>query len=132
MTKSKDLTLYRGFTDRDNFVWSPFVSKLEFRLRQGQISYDYEPGSTRTAPKGKVPYVDFHNVQEGDPTQMGDTSLITDHLIKRGKLPDLNASLSETDKLADMAIRAMIEEKLFFYNVSLLHFLKIPISLPLT
>jgi hypothetical protein len=48
---------------------------------------------------------------------LADSSLISKDLIERGLLNDLNATLSAKEKGQDLAIRAMLEEKLFFYNI---------------
>lgn len=48
---------------------------------------------------------------------LSDSSLISKVLIKKGLAHDLNAHLIVKERGQDLAIRAMLEEKLFFYNV---------------
>lgn len=108
---SAPLIVYRGWRDPGKHVWSPFVVKLEARLRFAGVSYVAECGSTRTAPKGKIPYVDC---SEGS---LGDSTLIFKQLIEWGQLPDLNAKLSPASKATDLALRALLEDKLYFYHV---------------
>jgi hypothetical protein len=48
---------------------------------------------------------------------LADTTLITKALIEKGIFQDLNAPLSAKDRGQDLAIRAMLEEKLFFYFI---------------
>jgi glutathione S-transferase len=113
-TKLEDnvpLTLYRGWLEPGKHVWSPFVIKLEARLRFAGVSYTTECGSTRTAPKGKIPYL------ECEDGTLGDSTLITKQLVDWGRLPDLNATLSPADKAHDHALRALLEDKLYFYHV---------------
>lgn len=121
--RQPDITLYRGWKAPGAYVWSPFVTKLEARLRFAGLSYRSEAGSLREAPKGKIPYV---SMIEGDgageksaaPTVLGDSTLITRKLVADGILNDLNANLSPTEKAHDLAIRALLEDKLYFYSVS--------------
>lgn len=110
--QSAKITLYRGWLDRGKHVWSPFVIKLEARLRFAGVAYDCEGGSTRTAPKGKIPYV-----QLGDGQVVGDSTLIIKDLVKRDILPDLNGRVGKEGRARDLALRAMVEEKLYFYHV---------------
>jgi hypothetical protein len=113
-TKSEDkapLVLYRGWLDPGKHVWSPFVIKLEARLRFAGVSYITECGSARTAPKGKIPYLEC---SEGT---FGDSTLIIKQLVELGKLPDLNARLSPAARATDLALHALLEDKLYFYHV---------------
>ncbi|RFU27093.1 hypothetical protein B7463_g9259, partial [Scytalidium lignicola] len=112
-TKSEDkatLVLYRGWLDPGKHVWSPFVIKLEARLRFAGVSYITECGSARTAPKGKIPYLEC---SEGT---LSDSTLIIKQLVELGRLPDLNANLSPAAKATDLALRALLEDKLYFYH----------------
>ena len=111
------LTLFRGWPERTAYSWSPFVTKLEFHLRISGVSYNSEAGSPLKAPKGKIPYVDI-TPQGTTPSLLGDSGLIIKHLMERGQIKDLNSTLSPEQKLHDIAVRALLEEKLYFYNVS--------------
>lgn len=112
--KSEDnasLVVYRGWLDPGKHVWSPFVIKLETRLRFAGVSYTTDCGSVGKAPKGKIPYLDC---SEGT---LGDSTLIIKQLIEWGKFPDLNANISPTARATDLAFRALLEDKLYFYHV---------------
>ncbi|KAH6884207.1 hypothetical protein B0T10DRAFT_493744 [Thelonectria olida] len=109
------LTVYRGFAVGNHYVWSPFVSKLEARLRFGGVPYSLAQGNPKSAPRGKIPYVDV--VSDGGPSeQMGDTTLIIRSFIDNGVLTDLNAGLTPTLKAQDLAVRALLEDKVYFYQ----------------
>lgn len=115
------LTLYRGWPSPGQYVWSPFVTKLEARLRFAGIAYSTQAGSPRTAPKGKIPYVEFpapKGAADSPIQQMGDSTLITSHFVEMGLVPDLNGPLPLEDKARDLATRALLEDKLYFFNVS--------------
>ena len=96
----------------------PFVIKLEARLRFAGVAYKAEVGSTRSAPNGKIPYIEIFN--DGGKTAMGDSTLITKELVERGVMGDLNGGLSGEEKARDLAFRAILEEKLYFMHVSCL------------
>jgi hypothetical protein len=49
---------------------------------------------------------------------MSDSALITKALIKSGAITDLNAGLSPAQAATDFAIRALLEDKLYWLNVS--------------
>lgn len=117
MSKHPQLTLYRGWLDRGLYVWSPFVTKVELRLRIANITYNVAAGSTRSAPKGKIPYIDLVETEQAAPHQIGDSTLIIKELVGRGLMQDINAKLSPEEKIKDSGIRAILEDKLYFYNV---------------
>ncbi|KUI59765.1 hypothetical protein VP1G_07028 [Cytospora mali] len=119
----ESLTLYRGWPDQGKHVWSPFVVKLEARLRFAGVSYVTAAGSPKTAPKGKIPYVEYQMKQQSSAgatnppvVKMGDSGLITKHFVEEGVLPDLNGGLSPEDMARDLATRALLENKLYFYH----------------
>lgn len=111
-----NLTLYRGLDNRGCYVWSPFVTKLELRLRLSNFPYTVEPGSRAAAPKGKFPYVELRT-KGGSSSVLGDSALITKHLVGLGYLENLYNSKPPTTRAHVVAIRAMLEDRLFFYNV---------------
>lgn len=117
MSKHPQLILYRGWLDRGLYVWSPFVTKVELRLRIANAPYNVAAGSTRSAPKGKIPYIDLVETEQTAPHQIGDSTLIIKELVGRGLVQDLNAKLSPEEKIKDDGIRAILEDKLYFYNV---------------
>lgn len=105
-------TIYRGFPATPSHVWSPFVNKLETRFRLAGLPYLLDVGSPRHAPRGKIPYLAA--ASSSTTTLLGDTSLITRHLVADGHLPDLNASLPPALRARDLALRALLEERLYF------------------
>ncbi|KAI1379304.1 hypothetical protein F4677DRAFT_327867 [Hypoxylon crocopeplum] len=123
-----DVTVFRGWKESGKYVWSPYVTKLEARFRFADVRYATDVGSIRAAPKGKVPYVECRNlspvrgsstVQEESSrprTLLSDSALIIETLIKWGVLPDLNRDLEPSKRSHDMALRAQLEDKLYFYH----------------
>lgn len=115
------MTLFRGWPGRGTYTASPFVTKLEFRFRHARLEYQTDAGSTKSGPKGKIPYVDLSALQTGDsadgPSQMGDSTFIIQRLVSMGRIPDLKEDLSREQRLSDLALRALLEEKLYFYHV---------------
>ncbi|GAT22662.1 glutathione S-transferase [Aspergillus luchuensis] len=115
--KQPEITLYRGFPGTGIYTWSPFVTKLEVRLRFRGLSYRTESGSVRAAPRGKVPYVTICDEDKSGPDQartMSDSDLIIQDLVNDDILPDLNGDLSVQEKVLDSGVRALLEDKLYF------------------
>lgn len=120
-TKSPKLTLYRGFPPSNQYTWSPFVTKLEFRLRVAGIAYQNQEGNPREGPSGKVPYVDISALSDqpkGEKEFVGDSKIIIQTLVRRGATRDLDEDLDAPGKLAGLSIQALFEEKLYFLQVS--------------
>ncbi|KAJ5084954.1 hypothetical protein NUU61_009533 [Penicillium alfredii] len=107
------ITLYRGFPRSGNYTWSPFVNKLEARLRFAGLAYRTEAGSPRTAPRGKIPYATI-SPDNASPRTIADSTLIIDQLVKDGLLDDINAHLSPSQRMQDLAMRALFEDRLYF------------------
>lgn len=125
MTASKNkITLFRGFRNSNSYVWSPFVTKLEFRFRYSNLPYRIEEGSPREGPNRKIPYVDVGALSCKDTTSearrdlIADSTVIITSLIKSGHLDDLNANLTPAQKATDLALKALFEDKLYFMAVS--------------
>ncbi|KAI9035790.1 uncharacterized protein KD926_002894 [Aspergillus affinis] len=118
--KVPSVTLFRGFPETGCYTWSPFVTKLEARLRFSGVPYSVEQGSVRLAPRGKIPYVavaDSDDPSGGStPRFIGDSTLITKTLMHGGVLADLDGHLPLTEKLNDLALKALLEDKLYFYQ----------------
>ncbi|KAJ5665002.1 uncharacterized protein N7477_007450 [Penicillium maclennaniae] len=117
MTSQKSstvFTVFRGLHDV-GYTWSPFVTKLEARLRFGNVAYRVETGSMKEAPRGKVPYVSVTHA-DGQIEMMSDSTLIAKALIETGTLQDLNAKLSPSEKLNEISFKALFEERLYFYQ----------------
>lgn len=113
------LTLYRGFPSSASYVWSPFVTKLEARLRFAGLAYKTEQGAPPKGPRGKIPYLALSNNESSRPEMLSDTALISEKLVADKLAEDLNAKLSPSEKAHDLALRALLEDKLYFYQVRL-------------
>lgn len=114
------LRLFRGSEDAGHYVSSPFVTKVEFRLRLADVDYDLGAGAPWNGPKGKIPYLELQaELDDGEqkPKMLGDSTFITRHLIESGILRDLNADLPPREKAQDLALRSLLEDKLYFYHV---------------
>ena len=125
------ITLYRGWPVTGKYVWSPFVTKVEARLRFAGVSYRVGGGSLLKAPRGKIPYLEVSRAGEGNSgqdeigaeartTMLSDSTLIAERLVEEGLLEDWNAELEPVERANDLALRAMVEDKLYFYQVRLL------------
>ncbi|OKL61399.1 hypothetical protein UA08_03845 [Talaromyces atroroseus] len=111
------ITVYRGFPTTAAHVWSPFAIKLEARLRFAGLTYTIEQGSPRTGPRGKIPYISLNTSKDiVDAEFFSDTQLISDLLKENGIVPDLNEALSPAETAIDLALTALLEDKLYFYN----------------
>ena len=115
------LPFYRGFPVENKYAWSAFVTKLEFRLRYSKLQYNIQEGTPSEGPNGKIPYVDIAPLKTKSPTAgpkelVGDSTIIARTFIGQGLLPDLNASLSPEKQVSDLGIRALLEDKLYFFN----------------
>jgi len=132
MEAAPSITLFRGWREPGKHVWSPFVVKVEARLRFAGVKYKIDSGSPMHAPKGKIPYLEYRGelpadavgglyVREDETSEpvlsLSDSALIIKTLTQAGVLPDLNGNLSAKDKLTDMGLRTMLEDKLYFYHV---------------
>lgn len=112
------LTLYRGFPISAEYVWSPFVAKLETRLRFGGLTYKTEQGAPPKGPRGKIPYLAISKNGSSEPETVSDTALISQKLVADGLAEDLNRNLTAAEKAQDLALRALLEDKLYFYQAS--------------
>ena len=128
MSEETRLTLYRGWPSPGKHVWSPFVVKLEARLRFAGVSYTAAAGSPMTAPRGKVPYIESRGQPPASPwvvrdeggetvASLGDSGVIIRALTEQGVVPDPNARLAAGERAHDLALRALLEDKLYFYHV---------------
>ena len=112
------LTLYRGFPTSAAYTWSPFVSKLETRFRFAGLTYKTEQGAPPKGPRGKIPYLAISKNGNSDPDMVSDSALISEKLVADGLAEDLNAKLTAPEKAQDLALRALLEDKLYFYQAS--------------
>lgn len=115
-TSQPEISLCRGWKDPGRYVWSPFVTKVELRLRLANLSYKTECGSLKQSPKGKFPYVVFTDPETSNSTSLSDSTLIISDLVQQGRLPDINAALTPLQRAQDLALRALLEDKLYFYH----------------
>lgn len=118
MASPKSLTLYRGWDEPGCYVWSCFVTKVEARLRFAGLKYRSEAGSVQKAPRGKIPYLELSSDSAIQPTTLSDSTIIISNLVDDGLLPDLNASLSPSNRAHDLGLRSLLEDKWYFYQVS--------------
>lgn len=125
-SKAPNLTVFRDRDDPGAYTWSSFVVKLEARLRFSHLTYTTQAGSLGASPKGKLPYVRIDE-DNGQSTILSDTALITKSLVKSGAIKDLNANLTPAQAATDLAIRALLEDKLYFLNVRILLFQSPPL-----
>lgn len=120
-----DITIFRGWDDPGKYVWSPFVTKLEARLRFAGVRYNVDCGSLQAAPRGKIPYIECsapasssQNPGTAKKVILSDSALIIKTFAERGTIPDLNAAILPEDRAKDLALRAVLENKLYYYHVS--------------
>lgn len=110
MSNEINITVHRGSSPSNSYVWSPFVTKLEARLRFDSVPYQLGSGTPRTAPKGKIPFIEING------ETMGDSSLIIRNLVHNGVIRDLNHGLNGAAAAHDLGIRAMMEDRAYFYG----------------
>ncbi|TVY25155.1 hypothetical protein LHYA1_G006486 [Lachnellula hyalina] len=92
-------TIFRGSKNPGAYVWSPFVTKLETRLRFAGLPYRTDAGSPKSAPRGKIPYMTISEPNTNAPTaSLADSGIIIENLKENGFLDDLNAGLSPSRK----------------------------------
>lgn len=117
MSSPPSLKLFRGFPSKPAYVWSPFVTKLEARLRFAGLAYTTDQGAPVKAPRGKIPYLHISKEKNGGSEMLSDTQLISEKLVAEGLADDLNGNLTAAEKAHDLAFRALLEDKLYFYQV---------------
>ncbi|KAL9033104.1 MAG: hypothetical protein Q9180_006130, partial [Flavoplaca navasiana] len=113
---SPSITIFRGFPATAAYVWSPFACKLEARLRFAGLAYKVEQGAPPKGPRGKIPYIALSKNGGSDAEMVSDTAMISEKLVEDGLAADLNARLTPVEKATDAAVRALLEEKLYFYQ----------------
>ena len=126
-----ELIIYTLDRDHKTYSMSLFATKLHLRLRHGGIRYENAMGNRGDAPKEKFPYVRFvgggdhdddggDGDDDGDGRFMGDSALIVERLVKRGKLEDLmmGSGVSEEIRAMDLCLRVLVEDRLYYLIVS--------------
>lgn len=116
--KRPTVALYRDVDALGSYGWSPFVAKLEARLRFSHLPYTVQLGSLSESPKGKLPYIKVSEEAGSPPSILSDSSFITRTLIEEGIIDDLNADLTPAQRATDLAIRSLLEDKIYFMTVS--------------
>jgi len=123
-----ELIIYTLDRDHKTYSMSLFATKLHLRLRHGGIRYENAMGNRGDAPKKKFPYVRFVGDGDGDGVGdggfMGDSALIVERLVKRGRLEDLmmgsssGSGVSEEIRAMDLCLRVLVEDRLYYLIVS--------------
>jgi glutathione S-transferase len=90
---------------------SPFGVKLETWLRMAALPYEKRVGDVRKTPKRKLPVVKIGE------RVLGDSGLIIEHLRAAHGDPLGDAALAGPERAAAHALRAMIENELYFAAV---------------
>lgn len=90
--------------------FSPFCFKAEVYLKLAGIPYTTELADSRKAPKNKLPVL----VDSG--RTIADSSAIIEHLERTREKP-LDSALTPRQRAIATAVRAMLEEKLYFVIV---------------
>ncbi|AKF04437.1 glutathione S-transferase family protein [Sandaracinus amylolyticus] len=87
---------------------SPFCCKLETWLRIAGIPYEVvETRDPRSAPKGKLPFI------EDDGVRIADSTLVIEHLVRtRGRDPD--ATLDAAQRATALLVQRTLEEHYAF------------------
>lgn len=109
------MVVHRGEHNPGHYVWSPFVTKLEFRLRLANLSYECGDSGPLSGPRGKIPYIDM--TAPGKPSEvLSDSTLISRNFIERRFIRDLNVGLSKKEVAQSVAIKALLEDRLVYCN----------------
>jgi len=86
---------------------SPFVTKADLLLKLSGLPYRTDAHGFRSAPKGKLPYID------DDGVRVADSTLIRLHLEQRRGI-DFGAGYAPEALAAAWAVEKMLEEHLYF------------------
>jgi glutathione S-transferase len=86
---------------------SPFCMKVEVYLKLARLPYRRSMGNPRTAPKGKLPYI------EHDGLVVSDSTAIVEHLEKRSAQP-FDVGMTDEESAHAHVIRRFLEEALYF------------------
>lgn len=86
---------------------SPFVMKAQVLLKMAGLPYRVDTTGFRTAPKGKLPYID------DDGERIADSTFIKWHLENKYRA-DLDRGLSAADRAVAWAFEKMAEDHLYW------------------
>lgn len=70
------------------------------------------------APGGNIPYVAISKTDTDSQAVLGDSTLIVEKLVEDGVTDDFHDRLFPTEEAHDLALRVLLEDKLYFYQVS--------------
>lgn len=90
--------------------FSPFCMKVETYLKAQGIDYESKAGDPRTAPKGKLPFI------EDGGTRIADSGAIIDYLEAKADEP-MDAGLDTASRAKAHVIRRTLEESLYFVTL---------------
>jgi hypothetical protein len=119
--RKPQIILYRGFPGSGHYTSSPFVTKIEARLRFAGLRYQTEAGSIRNAPRGKVPYLTITDPDTAISRTLCDSDLIIKDLVETGLVSALNTDLNASHRTYDLALRGLLENRLYFLMVCILY-----------
>ena len=86
---------------------SPFVTKAEVLIKMSGLPYRTDTKGFRTAPKGKLPYID------DDGTIIADSTFIRMHLERKYRI-DFDQGLSPAERGVAWAFEKMCEDHLYW------------------
>lgn len=89
---------------------SPFVVKAMLLLKLAGLTYQENHRGYRTAPKGKLPYID------DDGVKVADSSFIRFHIEQKYRF-DYDAGLSPEQRAAAWAVEKMLEDHFYWTMV---------------
>jgi len=108
------ITLCRRFNGSGFYFWSPFINKLEAHFRFAGLQCTTDCVSSLKAPRGKIPCIQISTPNpKGKPRFLGHSTLIVTECVEKGLLEDLNDKLSPIEMAIDLAVRLLLEYKLY-------------------
>lgn len=111
------ITVSRGPGEPKEYVWSPFVTKLETRLRFAGLAYTTDSRPAPQGPRGKIPFATIMKQNNSGSDTVSDTVLISQKLVTDSMAANLNGKLNASEAAQDLALRALLEDKLYWYLV---------------
>lgn len=112
------LKLYGFSKDVNAPSFSGFCQKLETFLRATEFTaYTMHDATPRSAPKGKIPYIQFTHA-DGATDTLADTHMIVRYLIETEVVRDPDAALSAAQRADSRAWQAWTEELVYLLIVT--------------
>ncbi len=90
---------------------SPFCTKVETYLRMAKIPYENALGSSRNAPKKKLPYIEDTENQK----VVCDSNFILDYL--KVEHTNIDTKLSEEQKMMGYLVERLLEDHMYFNGI---------------